>query len=84
MKILSSAKFAVKDSKVTNILNNTRKFIPDHKPFKCEICRKGFKQNTDLKKYARIRTGEKPFKFEICGRSFIRKYELTAHKKPYR
>ncbi|XP_065561614.1 zinc finger protein ZFP2-like isoform X2 [Artemia franciscana] len=59
------------------------------KPYKCELCGKGFTQNNYLKSHMKFHTKEKQFQCEICKNFFSRKSNLTTHlrthtgEKPY-
>eukprot|EP01083_Nonionella_stella_P100499 283561_1 len=52
------------------------------KPFSCEICRKQFRKNADLKNHLlRIHTnsGATPFSCDICKKTFSRNGNLKVH-----
>ena len=59
------------------------------KPYKCEICKKMFRDSSALAMHKRIHTGERPYECEICKKTFIRNGDLTNHtrvhtgEKPY-
>ncbi len=36
------------------------------KPYKCDICGKGFTQKGNIQTHKMIHTGEKPYKCDIC------------------
>jgi KRAB domain-containing zinc finger protein len=42
------------------------------KPYKCDICGKGFSKKDGLQTHVRTHTGDKPFKCDIheCGKRF--------------
>jgi uncharacterized Zn-finger protein len=40
------------------------------KPYKCDICGKGFSVNSSLQIHTRIHTGDKHYKCDICGKGF--------------
>jgi KRAB domain-containing zinc finger protein len=41
------------------------------KPYKCDVCGKGFSQNCSLQRHIRIHTGDEPYKCDICGKAFV-------------
>lgn len=52
----------------------------DDKPFKCELCDKGFFQSSDLQRHVLVHTGERPYKCPVCGKGFRRNDTLKAHQ----
>ena len=51
--------------------------ITGDKPYKCDICGRGFSVNYYLQKHIRTHTGDKPYKCDICGKGFS---ELVAYR----
>ncbi|GBN10929.1 Zinc finger protein 33A [Araneus ventricosus] len=47
--------------------------------YKCNVCKKSFRQKCDLQRHALTHTGEKPFKCDVCGNSFRQKSALQRH-----
>ncbi len=59
------------------------------KPFKCDVCGKGFTQKSHQRNHERIHSGEKPYKCSICLKAFTQSAHLKRHlqqhsgKKPF-
>ncbi|XP_068438603.1 uncharacterized protein [Clinocottus analis] len=51
------------------------------RPFKCDICGKGFIKVCYLNTHAKVHSGEKPFVCHFCGKAFPTRYSMQRHKK---
>lgn len=51
------------------------------RPYKCDVCGKGFIKSCYLNTHAKIHSGEKPFVCHICGKAFPKLYSMQRHKK---
>ncbi|XP_036936634.1 zinc finger protein 93-like isoform X2 [Acanthopagrus latus] len=51
------------------------------RPYKCDVCGKGFIKMYSLNAHAQIHTGRKPFVCHICGKAFPKLYSMQRHKK---
>ena len=40
------------------------------KPYKCDVCGKGFSGNGSLHRHIRTHTADKPYKCDVCGKGF--------------
>lgn len=54
-------------------------YFPGERPYICDICHKGFKQSSDLKKHRRTHTLDKPYKCPICPSAFTRSHHCRGH-----
>lgn len=54
-------------------------YFSGERPYVCDICHKGFKQSSDLKKHRRTHTLDKPYKCPICPSAFTRSHHCRGH-----
>lgn len=54
-------------------------YFSGERPYICDICHKGFKQSSDLKKHRRTHTLDKPYKCPICPSAFTRSHHCRGH-----
>ncbi|CDQ89657.1 unnamed protein product, partial [Oncorhynchus mykiss] len=53
------------------------------RPFRCEICDKGFVQSMHLAEHRRTHTGERPHACLVCGKAFKSFSNLRNHRKTH-
>ncbi|XP_054750672.2 gastrula zinc finger protein XlCGF57.1-like [Lytechinus pictus] len=53
------------------------------RPFKCEVCKRAFRQKSNLIVHMRMHTGELPFKCDFCDKAFRQKSILVTHVRTH-
>lgn len=53
------------------------------RPFKCDVCSRGFSRKDKLKLHVMIHRGDKPLKCDVCGKAFLRRDHLNNHAKTH-
>eukprot|EP00088_Acartia_fossae_P068648 TRINITY_DN8748_c1_g1_i7.p1 TRINITY_DN8748_c1_g1~~TRINITY_DN8748_c1_g1_i7.p1 ORF type:complete len:104 (-),score=21.07 TRINITY_DN8748_c1_g1_i7:45-317(-) len=53
------------------------------KPFKCEVCGKGFSASGKLSRHRLTHTGDLPYVCLLCGKGFNQKSNLTVHMRSH-
>ncbi|XP_045190407.2 zinc finger protein 578-like [Mercenaria mercenaria] len=51
------------------------------RPFKCDVCQKGYVTSDKLKIHKRVHTGERPCVCEECGKAFYSRGDLSTHRE---
>eukprot|EP00300_Choanocystis_sp_HF-7_P018399 c20030_g1_i10.p1 GENE.c20030_g1_i10~~c20030_g1_i10.p1 ORF type:complete len:194 (+),score=19.55 c20030_g1_i10:291-872(+) len=56
------------------------------RPFKCDVCSKGFTQSGGLVRHKRVHSGEKPYSCPVpgCGRKFAESGHMRRHFRTHR
>lgn len=57
--------------------------LTEAKEHACPICDKLFPRATELRRHARVHSGEKPYSCEICGASFTQSGSLKLHTETH-
>lgn len=65
----------------SEVKNHVLRHHSADRPYKCDICGKGFIKMCFLNSHAKIHTGEKPFVCTICGKAFPKLYSMQRHQK---
>lgn len=65
----------------SEVKRHVRRHHSTERPYKCDVCGKGFIQMCLLGAHAKIHSGEKPFVCHICGKAFPKLYSMQRHKK---
>lgn len=60
-------------------MNGFMNVFAGERPYICDICQKGFKQSSDLKKHRRTHTLDKPYKCPLCPSAFTRSHHCRGH-----
>ena len=54
-----------------------------YKPYKCDICGKGFNKNSNLKGHIKTHTDDKLYRCDICGKDFNASWNLKVHMRTH-
>ncbi|XP_054719715.1 zinc finger protein 236-like [Uloborus diversus] len=57
--------------------------FPNERPYRCDVCQRGFKKSSHLKQHLRSHTGEKPYKCNVCHHAFVSNGVLKTHLKTH-
>ncbi|XP_052003485.1 uncharacterized protein LOC127658311 [Xyrauchen texanus] len=66
----------------SNLADHHKKHHEDPRPFKCLVCKKGFKKKKYLTKHQQIHS-ERPYKCNVCSESFKTEPALLSHSKTH-
>ena len=66
----------------SQLLRHVRMHTAD-RPFKCEVCKRAFRQKSNLIVHMRMHTGELPFKCHLCDKAFRQKSILVTHVRTH-
>ena len=81
-----SVKEQLDDDAETQSNQSTNLTVHTHttnKPYKCDVCRKGFYYQWTLKTHKRTHTGDKPYICDVCNTGFARLDTLETHKRTH-
>ena len=67
--------------KIMNTSEKMKKHMMIHiqKPYKCDICNRGFKRKDHLNEHRRTHTGEKPYACHLCSFRSTQSSNLKSH-----
>ena len=63
------------------IFENHQRIHTVDKPYKCDVCGRGFSLLQPLKIHQRTHTGEKTYKCDVCGKRFSQSPSLEVHQR---
>ena len=61
--------YVVKDCQNGRLQNHIKAHTGD-KPYKCDVCGKGFSENGSLQNHNKTHTGDKQYKYDVSGKGF--------------
>ncbi|XP_048581407.1 zinc finger protein 665 isoform X2 [Nematostella vectensis] len=76
--------------KISDLTKHIAKVHQDAKPYRCDLCTKGFKRRSCMTRHRALHTEKRPFKCPNCSKAFKTSYALTSHQvthsasKPYK
>ena len=68
--------------KMTRHMQSKHTSIYDRR-FKCDICGKGFRENSKLSEHKNVHTGAKPFKCKYCNACFASRGTQAMHQRSH-